>query len=255
MRVEKGIVAAYELEILVDHNQFFVEDCEREWGDDDLNLLYNDDALASHLGVATGVVSVFTAKWYGIVRLEILLRSDQPEDDFTGWDNAAEASLDLPSGCLVVSGPESFPPSTPRISIPPGTYRARVYSGGVDTVDKYMQKGEDHYRVVLWPAPMGRPRSCMRVSVIVGKVMLCDPDLQPFYARLGLRPATGMLLRNYDRQAGVCRRCHDGCSPCPMERYITARRIIDSSIGRHVSSCPRARLRRASRGSRARGYS
>ncbi|MBK8051295.1 MAG: GNAT family N-acetyltransferase [Anaerolineales bacterium] len=32
--------------------------------------------------------------------------------------------------------------------------------------------------------------------------LLCDPDLQPFYARAGMRPATGMLLRNYDRQAG-----------------------------------------------------
>lgn len=31
--------------------------------------------------------------------------------------------------------------------------------------------------------------------------VLCDPALQPFYARLGLRPATGMMLRRYDRQA------------------------------------------------------
>jgi GNAT superfamily N-acetyltransferase len=33
--------------------------------------------------------------------------------------------------------------------------------------------------------------------------LLCDPELQPFYARLGMRPATGMLVRNYDRQAGA----------------------------------------------------
>jgi predicted N-acetyltransferase YhbS len=32
--------------------------------------------------------------------------------------------------------------------------------------------------------------------------LLCDPDVQPFYARLGMRPATGMLIRNYDRQSG-----------------------------------------------------
>jgi ribosomal protein S18 acetylase RimI-like enzyme len=31
--------------------------------------------------------------------------------------------------------------------------------------------------------------------------LLCDADLQPFYARLGMRPASGMLLRNYDRQS------------------------------------------------------
>jgi ribosomal protein S18 acetylase RimI-like enzyme len=32
--------------------------------------------------------------------------------------------------------------------------------------------------------------------------LLCDPDVQPFYTRLGMRPATGMLIRNYDRQSG-----------------------------------------------------
>lgn len=31
--------------------------------------------------------------------------------------------------------------------------------------------------------------------------LICDPDVQPFYERLGMRRATGMLLRNYARQA------------------------------------------------------
>ena len=29
----------------------------------------------------------------------------------------------------------------------------------------------------------------------------CDPELQPFYARLGLRPGAAMLRRNYARQS------------------------------------------------------
>ncbi len=33
--------------------------------------------------------------------------------------------------------------------------------------------------------------------------LLCDADVQPFYARLGMRPATGMMLRNYERQSGA----------------------------------------------------
>ena len=32
--------------------------------------------------------------------------------------------------------------------------------------------------------------------------LLCDPDLQPFYERLGMRRAGGMFIRNYDKQAG-----------------------------------------------------
>jgi len=33
--------------------------------------------------------------------------------------------------------------------------------------------------------------------------LLCDEDVQPFYERLGMRRATGMLWRNYERQPGV----------------------------------------------------
>ncbi len=30
--------------------------------------------------------------------------------------------------------------------------------------------------------------------------LMCDPELQPFYERLGMRPYSGMLIRNYARQ-------------------------------------------------------
>lgn len=32
--------------------------------------------------------------------------------------------------------------------------------------------------------------------------LLCDPNLQPFYEQFGMRRATGMFFRNYDKQAG-----------------------------------------------------
>lgn len=32
--------------------------------------------------------------------------------------------------------------------------------------------------------------------------LLCDADLQPFYAGLGMKPAEGMLVRNYQHQTG-----------------------------------------------------
>lgn len=32
--------------------------------------------------------------------------------------------------------------------------------------------------------------------------LLCDAELQPFYAKLGMRPASGMMVRNYARQSG-----------------------------------------------------
>ncbi|HLI51328.1 MAG TPA: GNAT family N-acetyltransferase [Thermomicrobiaceae bacterium] len=32
--------------------------------------------------------------------------------------------------------------------------------------------------------------------------LLCDPEIQPYYERFGMRRATGMMLRNYGRQSG-----------------------------------------------------
>jgi ribosomal protein S18 acetylase RimI-like enzyme len=45
-------------------------------------------------------------------------------------------------------------------------------------------------------------RVLQRLSHLYAVDLLCDPALQPYYARLGMRPATGMLLRNYARQSG-----------------------------------------------------
>jgi len=33
--------------------------------------------------------------------------------------------------------------------------------------------------------------------------LMCDLEVQPFYERLGMRPAAGMMIRNYDQQSGV----------------------------------------------------
>ncbi len=44
-------------------------------------------------------------------------------------------------------------------------------------------------------------RMLQRLSHIYAIDLMCDPELQPFYARLGFRAWTGMLIRNYDRQA------------------------------------------------------
>ncbi|AFZ66415.1 GNAT family N-acetyltransferase [Deinococcus peraridilitoris] len=33
--------------------------------------------------------------------------------------------------------------------------------------------------------------------------VMCDPETQPFYARLGMQRAVGLIVRNYDRQSGT----------------------------------------------------
>ena len=45
-------------------------------------------------------------------------------------------------------------------------------------------------------------RMLERLSDLYAVDLLCDPELQLFYAGLGMRQAYGMMIRNYDRQAG-----------------------------------------------------
>ncbi len=46
--------------------------------------------------------------------------------------------------------------------------------------------------------------------------LMCDADVQPFYARLGMQPAQGMMLRRHDRQSGAVG------GPEPMDYQVRA---------------------------------
>ncbi len=41
-----------------------------------------------------------------------------------------------------------------------------------------------------------------RLSSLYMVDLFCDPELQVFYSGLGMKPATGMMIRNYARQSG-----------------------------------------------------
>ena len=45
-------------------------------------------------------------------------------------------------------------------------------------------------------------RMLAKLSHLYAIDLLCDPELQPFYAKLGMRPAHGMLIRHYEWQSG-----------------------------------------------------
>ena len=156
------------LEVFADYHQVCVEDCQAqvdEGGDDEervkridarITQLLNKAAYERHLGVAPGIVCILTGRAMTVpVDVEIL--AEAPAPNFDGWDRIVEASLDLPSGCLVIHGPTDYFPTAPRISLAPGTYRVRAYFGGLGTVSADGLEGADHYRMVLWPAPQAEP--------------------------------------------------------------------------------------------------
>jgi hypothetical protein len=63
----------------------------------------------------------------------------------------AEASLELPSGNLEIH--ECTGGSIDQITVAPGSYRVRAYFGALSELSEDGLEGNDHYRLVLWPAP------------------------------------------------------------------------------------------------------
>ena len=76
----------------------------------------------------------------------------QPDLDEKAFDHVAEASLELPSGRLEVH--ECCGGSIDVLTLGVGPYRVRVCFTGLNTLSEDGLDGEDHYSIMLWPAPM-----------------------------------------------------------------------------------------------------
>jgi hypothetical protein len=83
------------------------------------------------------------------VPVEIEILDAEPAFEAEDWDHIAEASLHLESGQLQVHQCTLGPVAD--FEVDPGWYRVRSFHGGLGTVQGL--EGDDHYRVVLWPAP------------------------------------------------------------------------------------------------------
>lgn len=145
-------MALQSFELFADYYQFYLQD-ERASGD--LSDAWSDAAVARLLAVAPGAIGVGTVRNTG-VPVEVDVRDAPPvDDDLARWDRVNECSLEVPSGRLVIAGATDYFPDAARIAVRSGTYRVRIYYGGLDTVSADGLAGADRYRIVLWPAAPG----------------------------------------------------------------------------------------------------
>ena len=133
--------------IVADYHQFYLWDHGRN---PQAPTDYQAEDVAHRIKTAPFVLVVQPARDMDVpVELDVI--DSPPEDQFDDWDHVAEASLDLPSGQLEIH--ECTGGSVDILQVMPGTYRVRAYFGGMNTVSDDGLDGEDHYRLVLWPAP------------------------------------------------------------------------------------------------------
>lgn len=91
---------SFTLSVWAEYHQFYLQDEQAEldtpddWG----------EQLTTHMiAVEPGIVGVATVRNMD-VPLRVDLLDGRPNDDFSAWDHVAEASLDAPSGQIVIAG-------------------------------------------------------------------------------------------------------------------------------------------------------
>ncbi len=144
--------------VFADYFQFVLMD---ENSQDDFSVIWTEEALHRMLAVAPTAVCPGTLRNVD-VSIEIEILGQAPEVELSAWDNAVEASINLPSGRLVVMGCTGYLPDAPRISILPGTYQLLSLAGGIETIKNEWEPAEDIYRVLLWPGPAREPKLLKR---------------------------------------------------------------------------------------------
>lgn len=132
--------------IFADYHQFYL------WDKDvapDAPTDYSDTDVERRIKSAPNVVVIRPERNMDVpVELEVV--TTEPNSDFSQWDHVAEASLELPSGHLEIHECTGGP--IDQINLSPGTYRVRAYFGALNELSEDGLDGNDHYRLVLWPA-------------------------------------------------------------------------------------------------------
>lgn len=156
-RAELQLVADYGQIHLFDQADATV-DVSEEWTDQLLDLRIGsdpDEPTLIGLGTARSAKVPFV--------LELLAQApDQHVQQ--GWDHVVEASIESPSGVLVLNGPTAAKSKVIEIQVRPGSYRVRHHSGGLDTVSDDALDGDDHYGLLLWPEPYREPEVIKAVA-------------------------------------------------------------------------------------------
>ncbi len=119
-----------------------------------------------NVGVAEGLLTVFTARADGRVPVTVRIAEDEPTLDFDHWSSVVDAGLTCPSGRLSIRELTGDPRRARAIEIAPVPHRARVFMGNVDSASYDGADGADHYLVVLWPGEPSAPHARKRRGTV-----------------------------------------------------------------------------------------
>ena len=118
------------------------------------------------------------------------------EGFFVGWPNPPSPEIHL----RILQGSDEVVLAVDESS-------SKVIGFITATTDKVVSAFIPHLEVL--PEFQGAGVGSELVSMMLKRLdgfysidLICDPDVQPFYERLGMRPYSGMVLRRFENQNG-----------------------------------------------------
>jgi|SRR5581483_8728327 len=150
----KDMPSLYRFTIVADYFQFVLMD---ETSADDFSTIWTEPALERMLAAGESAICAGTLRNVD-VPVEIRLTVERPSIDLDQYDHAVEASIQLPSGKLIVMGCTGYLPDAPRIDLLPGCYRALFLVSGIESIKTEWEQADDLYAVYLWPEAAGVPQ-------------------------------------------------------------------------------------------------
>jgi hypothetical protein len=139
--------------IFADYHMVWVQDEDACKNGGDMCDIITDQACTDMLAIGQGTICIMTVRNM-TVPVEIEICDNQPIDNLDEWDQVVECGIDIPSGETVIYGTTDDTSQSPRITLLPGSYRARIYYGNLDSVNGSGTEGDDTYKVVLYPGTL-----------------------------------------------------------------------------------------------------
>ncbi len=137
----------FNVQVLADYHQVLLYDSAADWST--LSDRWTPEATSAMLVVGPGLVAIGTARDL-VVPVSFRVLDGPPSGVTEGADRVNDASLDVPSGILCISGVSDHESEAHRIELPPATYRARISYFGLKSISADGMTGLDRYLIEIW---------------------------------------------------------------------------------------------------------
>ncbi len=135
-----------KLKFFTEYYQFYILDKDSKAETDSKNF-WTPQADVAKIAVEEGILGITVGK-YAEIDVEVnVLETQKSQRNFDEFEHIVEASIDVPSGVLLIQNCTSFE-TILELNLAPQTYAVRCYSAKLSSIEGDV--GDDFYVIEIW---------------------------------------------------------------------------------------------------------